>query len=173
MKIIRLISIGFAFTIFWGAILPAEATLLGPLTQQEFLNLNDSDADYGPPPAIGFPDGPTSVQSGEDVTLYYGPSPGQNNVEALLFVISYDPTLSSLDGGTISFQFDSDSVSFDSTNFYSTTETGFPVNIAGIGNGEVGGVKFPDALHAGVIYDPFSGGSTGDGSGIVNIISAV
>jgi hypothetical protein len=147
------------------------ANLFGPLTLAEFQNLN-MGAEYGPPPAVSFPDGPTSVGSGEDVSLTYGPSPGQEDVDALLFVLSYDSSLSTLGGGTITFSFNSDSVSFSSGDFFNTTLAGFPDNIEGIGEGEVGGVKFPDAFHAGVVYDPFGGGSTDDPFGTVNITSA-
>lgn len=170
MKTIKLISIFFVITVFFGLTITAEATLYGPLDQTQFQTLN-SGAEYGPPPAVGFPDGPTTVGSGEDVSLTYGPSPGQENVDALLFVLSYDPSLSTLGSGTITFSIDSESTTFGSADFFTTAAAGFPSNIEGIGNGEVGGIKFPDALHAGVIYDPFSGGSTDDPFGTANIIS--
>ena len=80
---------------FFGTAITAEANLYGPLTAEQFMGYN-SGAEYGPPPAVGFPDGPTSVGSGDPVNLTYGPSPGQENVDALLFVLSYDPSLSDL-----------------------------------------------------------------------------
>ena len=171
MKTIKLISAAFAIALFFGIAMTAEANLYGPLSLSEFQGLNGSEAEYGPPPSVGFPDGPTSVGSGEAVPLTYGPSPGQDGVDLLLFVLSYDPGLSDLNDGTITFSIDSESLTFNSTNFFSTENAGFPSNIEGIGNGEVGGIKFPDALHAGVIYDPFSGGSTDDPFATVSIIS--
>lgn len=171
MKLKFIIASLFILTIFLGFKVVAEASLFGPLTQTQFQTLNNG-AEYGPPPAIGFPDGPTSVQSGEDVSLSYGPGPGQEDVDALLFVLSFDPSLSTLDSGTISFSLNSAFVTFDSGDFFSTQAAGFPNNIEGIGNGVVG-VKFPDALHAGVVFDPFSDASTDDPFGIVNITSPI
>ena len=171
MKLNRVLAIIFVSSMFCGISITSEAALYGPLDQTQFQTLNNSGAEYGPPPGVGFPDGPTSVQSGEDVSLTYGPSPGQENVDALLFVLSYDPSLSTLGSGTITFSIDSASTTFDSDDFFTTADAGFPSNIEGIANGEVGGVKFPDALHAGAVYDPFNGGSTDDPFRTVNIIS--
>jgi hypothetical protein len=169
MKTIKLISSAFVIALFFGMAMTAEANLYGPLDAGDFLALN-TGAEYGPPPAVGFPDGPTSVGSNEDVSLTYGPSPGQENVDALLFVLSI-PDLSELGSGSITFSLDSESTTFGLANFFSTDAAGFPSNIEGIGNGEVGGIKFPDAFHAGVIYDPFSGGPTDNPFGTVNITS--
>ena len=163
MKKIKLISIVFTITVLFGIIYTAEANTLVPLSLLDFQNYTGTGAEYGPPPAVGFPDGPTTVQSGESVPLFYGPGPGQEDVDALLFVISMDPSaLATLDSGTIGWQLDSASTTFGVGDFFSTTDAGFPTNIEGIGNGEIAGVKFPDAVHAGVLYDPFSLGDTGD-----------
>lgn len=181
MKTIKLISIIYAIAVFFGNFATAEASLIGPLDDAQFRILNGG-AEYGPPPAVGFPDGPTSVQSGEDVNLFYGPGPGQDNAGALLFVISFDPLLSGVNNGTVDFAltFNSSngnvSFNFDGSNtddFFNTQEAGFPNNIGGIGNGEVGGVKFPSAMHAGVVFDPFNDGTTNDDFGIVNILTTI
>jgi len=172
MKLNKVVAIVYVVIMFCGIAITSEANLYGPLTVTEFQNLN-TGAEYGPPPAVGFPDGPTSVQSGENVSLTYGPSPGQEDVDALLFVLSFDPSSSTLDGGTISFSFGLESVNFGSSDFFNNTAAGFPNNIEGIANGEVGGIKFPDALHAGTIYSSFSEGSTDDLFGMVNITSPI
>jgi hypothetical protein len=165
MKANKLMSIVFAIAMLFSIVATAEANTLTPLLLSEFQGLTGTGAEYGPPPAVGFPDGPTTVQSEESVPLFYGPGPGQEDVDALLFVISMDPSVFGVfnsDGGTIGWQLDSASATFNSGDFFIHGSTGFPTNIEGIGNGEIAGVKFPDAYHAGVLYDPFSGGKTGD-----------
>ena len=137
--------------------------ITGPLTASEFLVLN-SGASYGPAPAAHFFEpGPITVGSGVPADLFAGPTPGQTNVDQLLFVLSWDsvawPSL-----GTVNFSIGSDGpigIPFTSTDFFSTAGAGFPSSIGGIANGEVNGIKFPSAFHAGALY-PFLGGFSSD-----------
>ena len=188
MKTIKSILILFVVTALCGITITAEATLYQPLTSDQFKTIVENEPLYGPPPAASFPDGPTSILNGGTQNLIAGPGPGQYQkidsaavpVDYLLFVISFDPLLSEVSSGSVEFSLTTNSITESETlnyngdnDFFTTAEAGFPSNIEGIGRGEVGGVKFPDAVHAGVIYDPFSGGSTGDDNGIVNIISPI
>jgi len=173
MKLKFVVAILIILTFFICFKATAEAITLDPVTLLGFQGLTGTGAEYGPPPAVGFPDGPTTVQSDESVPLFYGPGPGQEDVDALLFVLSMDQSsLTALGGGTIGWQLDSASATFSSTDFYSTSAAGFPTSIEGIGNGEIAGVKFPDAFHAGVLYDPFNGGTTGEPISLSMIISS-
>lgn len=133
-------------------------TVTGPLSEADFDNLT-TGASYCPPPAAHFFEpGPITVPSGVSANLYAGPAPGQSGVDDLLFVLSLDPvSLSSL--GTITFEIASSAVNFGSVDFYSTSDAGFPASIEGIANGEVNGIKFPEALHGGLLVDGFSFGS--------------
>jgi hypothetical protein len=90
---------------------------------------------------------PITVPSRTATPLFTGPNYG--NVNSILLVISGAiPT-----GDTITLTFDSlPSVNFTSANFVSTAAAGFPTGpggINGIANGDVNGVVFPTALHAG------------------------
>lgn len=129
-------------------------SITGPSDASDFVSLN-SGASYGPPPpARFFEPGPITVGSGVSADLYAGSGQtlGQTNVDQLLFVLSCNS------GGTVNFNIESSgSIGFISANFFSTEATGFPSSIKGIGNGEVNGIKFPSALHAGALY-PFVGG---------------
>ena len=149
-------------------------SITGPLSLSDFQNLN-SGASYGPPPAAHFFEpGPITVGSGVPADLFAGPTPGQNNVDQLLFVLSWDsgawPSL-----GTVKFNIGSSDgpIGFDSTDFFSTGAAGFPSSIGGIGNGEVNGIKFPSAFHAGALY-PFVGGLSADAFiGNVTVMTSV
>lgn len=131
--------------------------ITGPLTDSQFQNLN-SGAHYGPPPAAHFFEpGPITVGSGVPADLYAGPKKGQTNVDQLLFVLSCNSGACPL-LGTVNFDIGSyGSISFTNADFFSTDVAGFPSSIKGIGNGEVNGIKFSSAFHAGALY-PFVGG---------------
>jgi hypothetical protein len=177
MRAIKLISIVFVVAMFCGIVATAEAALY-KLDLDDFQDIVDNDPLYGPPPAASFPNGPTSILSGGSQDLIAGPNPGQYQkisdsyvpVEYLLFVISFDPLLSG-DSGSVDFDLTVNSDLYTKTLDYnlpgsndffptnSTTGIGFPDNIPGIGHGEVGGVKFPDALHGGLLTElPFDAG---------------
>jgi len=133
-----------AISLAW-AIAPADATVItGPVNLATFT----SGATYGPPAPAHFTEpGPITVTSGTATPLFTGPNFG--DVNSLLLVISGAiPT-----GDVITLTFDAlPSVNFTSANFVSTAAAGFPTGpggINGIGNGDVNGVVFPTALHAG------------------------
>jgi hypothetical protein len=121
---------------------PAEATVItGPVDLAAFT----SGASYGPPAPAHFTEpGPITVTSGTATPLFTGPN--YTDVNSLLLVISGAiPT-----GDVITLTFDALApVTFTSANFVSTAAAGFPNIIGGIGNGDVNGVVFPTALHAG------------------------
>jgi hypothetical protein len=124
---------------------PAGATIItGPVNLSSFT----TGATYGPPAPAHFTEpGPITVPSRTATPLFTGPNYG--NVNSILLVISGAiPT-----GDTITLTFDSlPSVNFTSANFVSTAAAGFPTGpggINGIANGDVNGVVFPTALHAG------------------------
>jgi hypothetical protein len=167
MRIIRLIPIACVISFFCSIAIAVQAGLYSPdpLSLSQFTAIVGNDPLYGPPPAASFPDGPTSIVSGESQDLIAGPGPGQfegtNDVDYLLFVISFNEVLSDVSGGSVEFSLTTNSVTESATleydalasndDFFTNVEIGFPDNIGGIGNGEVGGVKFPDALHAGLL----------------------
>ena len=128
-----------------GTIVPAQATVItGPVS----LSVFTSGATHGPPAPAHFTEpGPITVTSGTATPLFTGPSYGDLN--SLLLVISGAiPT-----GDVITLTFDGlASVNFTAANFVSTAAAGFPTGpggINGIANGDVNGVAFPTALHAG------------------------
>ena len=134
--------------------------ITGPLTDSQFQNLN-SGASYGPPPAARFFEpGPITVGSGVSADLFAGPKKGQTNVDQLLFVLSCDSRARPL-LGTVNFNIGSyGPISFTNADFFSTDVAGFPSlppYIGGIANGEVNGIKFSSAFHAGALYYPFVG----------------
>jgi hypothetical protein len=167
MKAIKLISIIFVIIMLFGIVATSEASLLaGPLDQTEFYNIVNNNPLYGPPPAANFPNGPTSILSGGTQDLIAGPGPGQfegtNDVDYLLFVISFNEALSGVSSGSVVFDLtlnsnsDSATLNYDGSladNFFTNTQIGFPDNIPGIGHGEVGGVKFPFALHGALLAE--------------------
>lgn len=127
------------------AVVPARATVItGPVNLATFT----SGASYGPPAPAHFTEpGPITVTSGTATPLFTGPNYG--DVNSLLLVISGAiPT-----GDVITLTFDGlPSVNFTTANFVSTAAAGFPTGpggINGIANGDVNGVVFPTALHAG------------------------
>ena len=127
------------------AIVPAQATVI---TGTVDLATFTSGATYGPPAPAHFTEpGPITVSSGTTTPLFTGPSYG--DVNSLLLVISGAIPA----GDVITLTFDGlPSVNFTSANFVSTATAGFPTGpggISGIANGDVNGVVFPTALHAG------------------------
>ena len=159
MKLIKLFTIFFAiaFLFYFSMVGDAGSTPIDP-TNPPYQNLNQ-DANYNPPAAATFPDGPTSVLSGEKVDLFAGQKKGQEETDYLLFLISYDPRQSTLGSGMISFALTglaSMTVNFEEDDFYSTDDWGFPASPSdgGINNGEIFGVNFYDTIHAG-FFAPF------------------
>jgi len=121
----------------------AHATVIsGPVDLSTFTK----NATYGPASAATFTEpGPITVSSGTATPLYTGPK--YSMVDSILLVLSAAsvPTTD-----VISLTFGSLSpVTFTATNFVSTSTAGFPTSIKGIAQGNVNGVVFPDAVHAG------------------------
>jgi hypothetical protein len=137
---------------------------------------NSSSATYGAPTAATFYEpGPLTVGSGTSAELFAGPKPGQKDVDYLLFVLSGD--VSSLGSKTISFSLQGNgsytgggSVSFGFTDFFSTASDGFPASITSIANGEVNGIKFPDASHAAVMVSGFNFGNIATGTVLADVV---
>lgn len=130
---------------------PTVTSLTAPLTQAQFQALNGTGAEYGPPSNATFPDGPFTVASGTSVNLTGGPA--AESATTVLLVLSADDVME-LGAGTIGLQFTDTAnnvfnATFDASDFFTTSEAGFPDNINGIANGAVNGIKFPDAVHAG------------------------
>lgn len=156
---------------------PASAvslSLVGKLTLAEFQALNGAGAAYGPPNGANYTDGPITVNSGDSTDLFAGNNPGRTDVEQLLFTVAIDPSdLAVL--GTVEFEIVGvGMVSFAAADFFAPAAAGFPALIDGIGNGEVNGIKFPDAVVAGVVFDvDFTGAVTDGDIGDVKITSPV
>ena len=145
MKLLREVKLaGAAAAIaLLSAIPPAQATLMisGPVNLSSFT----SGASYGPPAPAHFTEtGPITVTSGTATPLSTGPNYG--DVDSLLLVIS--GAIPTNDVITLTFG-GLPSVNFASASFVSTVGAGFPDHIGGIANGNVNGVVFPTALHAG------------------------
>src|SRR2546426_11505176 len=88
--------------------------------------------------------GPITVNAGTATPFFTGPNYG--DVDSLLLVIS--GTIPA--GDVITLTYDGlTPVVFTAANFFSTAAAGFPSMIGGIGNGNVNGVVFPNAMHAG------------------------
>jgi hypothetical protein len=124
------------------------ATLSAALSQTAVSSLTD-EATYGPPPAMAFANGPLTVLSGDSIGLYAGPKPAEaqtGDPADFLFVLS----VASGATPTIGFTFSgaSGTQTLGAVNFFSTADLGFPALIGGIADGEVNGIKFPDAIHA-------------------------
>jgi hypothetical protein len=136
------LTIAAAAIALLGASAPADATvIIGPVDLATFT----AGASYGPPAPAHFTEpGPITVTSGTATPLFTGPN--YANVNSLLLVISGAiPT-----GDVITLTFDALApITFTSANFASTATAGFPSIIGGIANGDVNGVVFPTALHAG------------------------
>jgi hypothetical protein len=156
---------------------PASAvslSLVGKLALADFQALNGTGATYGPPNGANYTDGPITVNSGDPTDLFAGNNPGRDDVEQLLFTVAIDPAdLAAL--GTVDFEIGGvGMVSFAAADFFDPATAGFPANINGIGNGEVNGIKFPDAVVAGVLFDvDFTGAVTDGDIGDVEITSPV
>jgi len=156
MKTIKFFKIFLAIAFLFHFSIAGEAVWaeIMPLSEADLFGLNQG-ANYNPPSAATFPDGPTSVLSGETVKLFAGPAPGQEETESLLFLLSIaDP--SSLGSDSISFTLSGLTVTFTQNNFYTTLEAGFPDSPSngGLNNGEIFGVNFYDTEHAGFLV-PF------------------
>jgi PEP-CTERM motif-containing protein len=136
------LTAGAAIALVWASA-PASATVItGPVNLATFT----SGATYGPPSPAHFTEpGPITVSSGTATPLFTGPDYG--DVNSLLLVIS---AASIPTGEMITLTFDAlSAVTFTAANFFTTAAAGFPSNIGGIANGEVNGVVFPTAQHAG------------------------
>jgi hypothetical protein len=161
MKTIKLFTIflSVAFLFYFSMVGDAGSTAINP-TIAPYDNLNREGANYTPPAAATFPDGPTSVISGESTQLYAGPAPGQAGTESLLFLLSIpDSTLGS---GMISFELITTrstpitiTQEFYVGDFYTTDQWDFPDSPSegGLNNGEIFGVNFYDTVHAGLLVD--------------------
>lgn len=162
----RILCVGLGVAAVLGGAPAMAASIDGPLSAADLRALNDG-AQYGPQTAIRAHDnsvsGPLTFGTGATVELFG--APGTANVDALLFVLSM---ASGSAGFTtpITLDFlspDLAQVSITTADFYpggtGSTGSGFPLappgpgGIAGIGNGEVNGIKFPSALHAGVVVE--------------------
>jgi hypothetical protein len=129
-----------AATALLTASIPAAATVItGPVNLSAFT----SGATYGPASPAYFGE-PGTVSSGTAIQLFTGPNYG--DVNSLLLVIS--GAIPASDVVTLTFNALAP-VAFTTANFVSTAAAGFPSHIGGIGNGNVNGVVFPIALHAG------------------------
>jgi hypothetical protein len=121
----------------------AGATVItGPVNLSTFT----AGGTYGPPAPATFTDGPITVNSGTATPLFAGQN--YNHVDSILLVISGAIPA----GDKIALTYDNlTPVTFTSSDFVSTSAAGFPSgNFGGIGNGLVNGVRFGDAVHAGV-----------------------
>ena len=121
---------------------PAVAAVMtGPIDLAAFT----SGASYGPPSPAHFTEpGPITVTSGTPTPFFAGPNYG--DVTSLLLVISGAipaGDLITLAYGALA------PVTFSAADFVSTAVAGFPSDIGGIANGNLNGVVFPTALHAG------------------------
>lgn len=169
-----------ALTLCFGVLstsLATAVTLTVESGQSLLPGVNNSFATYGPPPAVHFTEpGPVTVDSGLATTLWAGPTPGQANVEYLLFVLSCTPaswqtlsssiTFNALGIGSAS---EISSFTFGRSDFFSPAASSFPDHIGGIANGEVNEIKFPDAYHAAVKVSGFDFGGISPDTLIANI----
>jgi hypothetical protein len=95
-------------------------------------------------------------------------------VEHLLSTVAIGPAdLAVL--GTVAFEIVGvGMVSFAAADFFDPATAGLPALIDGIGNGEVNGIKVPDAVVAGVVFDvAFTGAVTDGDIGFVKITATV
>lgn len=146
-------------------------TITGPLTSTELQSLNGTGATYGTPSNATFPDGPFTVGSGTPSALSGGPA--ATNANSVLLVLSAsDPAL--LGPNKIALTFGTlGTVDFTSSDFYSTTKSGFPNKINGIANGTVNNIAFGSSDHAAVDILFGTSLSKGDFLGDVTIFSPI
>ncbi len=132
-------------------------SISAPLSSTDVLALT-TGASYGPPPSVHFFEpGPLVLASGDVANVYAGPASA--NVDSVMFVLSMSAdSVAGLGAfGSVSMDFifsDILSVSFLASDFFTTAAAGFPIDpdqIAGIGNGEINGIKFDPALHAAAV----------------------
>lgn len=140
---------------------PADS-ISGPLTAAQLAGYN-SGATYGPQTAVrahsNAVSGPLTFGSGTTVELFG--APGTANVVSLLFILSMDDSSAGFAGNVVVDFLTPNltSVNIASSSFFAggSGASGFPTTppgpggIGGIGNGDVNGIKFPSALHAGVL----------------------
>lgn len=150
-------------------------TVTGPVTASQMTSLNNG-ASYGMPSAAVFTDGPLTVNSGTSTPLLAGPTPGQSDVDYLLFVVSGSAanvaTLGSVTitiNGQLPTYSGGGSVTFHASDFFTTTAAGFPGNITSIANGTVNGISFPNSVHAGAEATGFDFGSISSGTILANV----
>jgi hypothetical protein len=180
MKLIKLFTIffAFAFLLYFSMVGEADSTPIDPVDPADYTSLNDNP-NYNPPAAATFPDGPTSVLSGETVDLFAGQKKGQEETTSLLFLISYDPSQSTLGSDIISFELSGPiadtTVYFEESDFYTTAQWGFPPSpsAGGLNNGEIFGVNFYDTEHAGFLVPFDSIWPTGTDIGDVTIYTPI
>jgi hypothetical protein len=124
--------------------------ITGPVDLSTFT----AGASYGPPSPAHFTEpGPITVSSGTATPLFTGPNYG--DVNSVLLVISGTIPV----GNTITLTYDALApIVFTAADFVDTATAGFPANITGIANGNVNGVVFPTALHAGADITGLPGG---------------
>lgn len=120
---------------------PADAiAITGPVNLSSFTG----GATYGPAAPARFAQS-EPVNGGTTSALLTGPN--YDTVSSLLLVVS-GATLPV--GEVISLSLNSSApVTFTTADFVTTATAGFPSHIGGIGNGDVNGVVFSTALHAG------------------------
>src|SRR5215208_1212712 len=135
------LSAAAAIALLWASV-PAGATIItGPVNLATFT----SGATYGPASPAHFTEpGPITVSSGTATPLFTGPDYG--DVNSLLLVISGAIPAGDLITLTLASLAP---ITFAAADFVTSAAAGFPSNIGGIGNGNVNGVVFPTALHAG------------------------
>ena len=121
-------------------------------TEAGFDALNGPGALYGHPGVVSFPDGPKTVNSGASADLTTGNKNQVNGQDSILLVLT---SLTPLEANqSITLTFDDklgnadDTVTFKSSDFFTTAQAGFPSS----NNGKINGISFTarNALHAGV-----------------------
>jgi PEP-CTERM motif len=130
------------------------STVVGPVTQAQFQAFNGTGAAYGPPSNATFPDGPFTVASGTSVDLTGGPS-ASAATDLLLTLSASASAIAGLGASNITLSFmlagslTSTTITFGASDFFTTSNAGFPSSIGGIANGSLNGITFPTSLHAG------------------------
>ena len=120
----------------------------------QFQALNGTGASYGPPSNATFPDGPFTMASGTSVDLTGGPS-ASAATDVLLTLSASASDIAGLGASNITLSFmlagslTATTVTFGASDFFTTSNAGFPLSIGGIANGSLNGITFPASLHAG------------------------
>ena len=146
--------------------------------------LNGNGASYGAPANATFPDMPYVVNSGVAATITGGPASTSNGkppqtalTDGFLLVLSTN-SLTSLGSGSISAEFKGTStfdqtLTLSSSDFFSTTQGGFPASVRSITNGAVNNIKFPGAEHAALEVSIPSGWSKNELLGSLAVTSPI